>query len=326
MANKESQSERGNFPVGQQLQQAREAKGLSVAQIADAQHLRPSIINAIESGHYEQIDTELFLKGYIRAYARQVGLDGNALIAHLNVEMEPLRRKQAQDKAANPLVNMAQRRRKKRQTAKAVLWLIALAAAGFLLFSLIYNPAQLASLPGASALTDIGKDSSDNADPDADASGSSQASAVDNRSEPALSNERETGAGSAPLVPSDALEPLASAGNSVATDQSADAVTDSAQGAVTADNPTPALADNRGRLEIEFTDDCWIQIRDANGDSLVSGLKRRNDSIDVQADSDIRLVIGAASAVGSMRFQGESVDLSSKRVIGNRAEFTLTVD
>lgn len=36
-------------PVGQQLQKAREKAGLSTADVAAAQHLRPSVIQAIES-------------------------------------------------------------------------------------------------------------------------------------------------------------------------------------------------------------------------------------------------------------------------------------
>jgi len=153
MANEENKTAPGNRPVGPQLKQAREAKGLSVAEVADAQHLRPAIIQAIENGKYELIDTELFLKGYIRAYARQVGLDGNALIADLNHELEPRRQEQAQAKAANPLVDIERRRRKKRRVAKAALWLFALAVLGLLVFSFIYNPSQLASLTGAGALT-----------------------------------------------------------------------------------------------------------------------------------------------------------------------------
>ena len=44
-------------PVGQQLRQAREKAGLSVSAVADQQHLRVSVIQAIENGDYEKIDT-----------------------------------------------------------------------------------------------------------------------------------------------------------------------------------------------------------------------------------------------------------------------------
>ena len=93
-------------PTGQLLKRAREQKGLSVSAVADAQHLRPAIIQAIEDGHYEQIDSELFLKGYVRTYARQVDLDPDAVIATLDEELEPLRQQKVQAEEANPLIDI----------------------------------------------------------------------------------------------------------------------------------------------------------------------------------------------------------------------------
>ena len=84
MATEENSQPAMKEPVGRQLQKAREKTGLSTGDVAAAQHLRPSVIQAIESGDYSQIDSELFLKGYVRAYAKQVGLDADAVIADLD--------------------------------------------------------------------------------------------------------------------------------------------------------------------------------------------------------------------------------------------------
>jgi len=319
MANEENRAIPGNRPVGPQLKKAREAKGLSVVEVAEAQHLRSAIIQAIENGKYELIDTELFLKGYIRAYARQVGLDGNALIADLNLELEPMRQEQAQAKAANPLIDIERRRRKKRRVAKSALWLVALAVLGLLVFSFIYSPSQLANLPGA------GDDLTTQSTPDN-----------------FLPNE--TSAGDVTASPANAegeLEPLIAAGTGTFSDGEAPADGSGSSpaqpvgnSAVIVDNDrstidteqSPQVADNRGRLEIDFIDDCWVQIRDANGRSLASGLKRQSDRIDLRTETDIRLVIGAANAIGAMRFEGAPVDLGSKGVVGNRAEFVLALN
>ena len=119
-------------PTGQLLKRAREQKGLSVSAVADAQHLRPAIIQAIEDGHYEQIDSELFLKGYVRTYARQVDLDPDAVIATLDEELEPLRQQKVQAEEANPLIDIERRRRRKRRVAKFLLLLLAIAVIAFL--------------------------------------------------------------------------------------------------------------------------------------------------------------------------------------------------
>jgi cytoskeleton protein RodZ len=343
MANEENQAAPGNRPVGPQLKKAREAKGLSVVEVAEAQYLRPVIIQAIENGRYELIDTELFLKGYIRAYARQVGLDGNALIADLNRELEPMREEQARAKAANSLVDIEHRRFKKRRAAKAALWLAALIVLGFLMFTFIYSPSQLANLPGAGAFT------GDTAEENVLKSGSNGAvSSTENDSttqstpDGFLPSETSDSEVSASLANAEgALEPLIAAGTVGFSDGEASADGSGSSPAQAVGNPAvivdndrsaidteqaPQVADNRGRLEIEFIDDCWVQIRDADGKSLASGLKRQSDRIDLRTETDIRLVIGAANAVGVMRFEGAPVDLGSKGIVGNRAEFVLALN
>lgn len=47
MATEENEQPATREPVGQQLQKAREQAGLSVNDVASAQHLRPSVIQAI---------------------------------------------------------------------------------------------------------------------------------------------------------------------------------------------------------------------------------------------------------------------------------------
>ncbi|AKO52379.1 cytoskeleton protein rodZ [Marinobacter psychrophilus] len=343
MVNEENQAAPGNRPVGPQLKKAREAKGLSVVEVAEAQYLRPAIIQAIENGKYELIDTELFLKGYIRAYARQIGLDGNALIADLDRELEPMREEQAQAKAANPLIDIERRRCKKRRVAKTAFWLVALAVLGFLIFAFIYSPSQLANLPGAGAFT------GDTAQQNVLESGLNGAvSSIDDDSttqstpDDFLPNETNDGDVSAsPANAEGALEPLIGAGTGTFSDGEAPADGLGSSPAQTVGNlaaivdndiltldaeEAPQVADNRGRLEIEFIDDCWVQIRDSYGRSLASGLKRQSDRIDLRSETDIRLVIGAANAIGIMRFEGASVDLGSKGIIGNRAEFVLALN
>src|SRR5690554_2655256 len=137
MTSDESQQSAANEPVGQQLKRAREKQGLSIAQIAGAQHLRNGIVQAIENGDYEQINSELFLKGYVHAYAKQVGLDANAIIADLNIELEPARQQKARELEANPLIGIERRRRRKRRIAKLLLLIAAIVVIGTLVATFV---------------------------------------------------------------------------------------------------------------------------------------------------------------------------------------------
>jgi len=149
MASEETLESKTTTPVGQQLKQAREKKGLSDSDIAQAQHLRPAIIQAIEAGDYQQVASELFLKGYVRAYAKQVCLDDNALVAALDHELEPLRQQKEQEVQANPLVDIERRRRRKRRIAKVVLLLAVVALATYLVYALVLPKTDVLAPSGA---------------------------------------------------------------------------------------------------------------------------------------------------------------------------------
>ncbi|MDI9245227.1 RodZ domain-containing protein [Marinobacter sp. CHS3-4] len=127
-------------PAGQQLKKAREKHGLSQKDVADAQHLRVSIIQSIEDGKYEDIASELFLKGYVRAYAMQVGADADALIETLDVELEPLREERKKLERENPLIDIERRRRRKRQVAKTLVWILILVGAAYAGWTFFIEP------------------------------------------------------------------------------------------------------------------------------------------------------------------------------------------
>jgi cytoskeleton protein RodZ len=65
---------------GDRLQAARIEQGLSLDDVAGRMHLNASILKAIESNEFEEITAPIFVKGYLRAYARIVSLDEDDMI------------------------------------------------------------------------------------------------------------------------------------------------------------------------------------------------------------------------------------------------------
>jgi len=59
---------------GWRLRDAREERNLSTLEIADALHLERRIVEALEADDYASLPPVTFTKGYLRAYARYVGL------------------------------------------------------------------------------------------------------------------------------------------------------------------------------------------------------------------------------------------------------------
>ncbi len=330
-------------PVGQQLQRAREKAGLSAGDVAAAQHLRPSVIQAIESGDYSQIDSELFLKGYVRAYAKQVGLDADAVIADLDQELEPIRQQREQEHEANPLVDIERRRRQKRQFAKILFFLVVLGVAGYLAFTFLV-PEQDSGVASSEAVTepesepaqsdpDQPGDESDLALPEAE---SVQELAADDDEPGSATVESESLATEQPEPVSEVETGIAATQSPVETapeDAPADASEPAEQIPAVVQTPEPVLENpnglsdtsDTGRLQIRFSADCWVQVSDAAGNRLVNSLQRDGDRIDVSGPAPLRVVIGAVDAVESISFEGEPVDIDGFRVVNNRSEFTLTI-
>ncbi len=65
---------------GERLQAARIQQGLSLGDVASRMHLSVSILEAIEENDFEEITAPIFVKGYLRAYARIVLLDEDDMI------------------------------------------------------------------------------------------------------------------------------------------------------------------------------------------------------------------------------------------------------
>jgi cytoskeleton protein RodZ len=65
----------GSSDVGAQLRSTREARGLTLETMAHRTRVQPRILTAIEENDLRSIPPKPFGRGFVRAYAREVGLD-----------------------------------------------------------------------------------------------------------------------------------------------------------------------------------------------------------------------------------------------------------
>jgi cytoskeletal protein RodZ len=66
--------------VGTTLRTARERRGLPIAQLAAKTKIPGSVLQAIEDNAFDRVPGGIFARGFIRAYAREVGLDSEETI------------------------------------------------------------------------------------------------------------------------------------------------------------------------------------------------------------------------------------------------------
>lgn len=66
--------------LGGQLKAAREAKGATLSEAAAATHIKVQHLEGLEAEDFSRIASPVYVKGFIRIYARHVGLDPEPLI------------------------------------------------------------------------------------------------------------------------------------------------------------------------------------------------------------------------------------------------------
>jgi cytoskeletal protein RodZ len=75
-----------SIDIGSALKQAREALGLSLDDIAETTKVRARHLSAIETAELDQLPSRPFTIGYVRAYAKALGLDADATAARYRTE------------------------------------------------------------------------------------------------------------------------------------------------------------------------------------------------------------------------------------------------
>lgn len=79
----------GEVPVGLQLQRAREARGMGIAEIAQTLKLGQKQVASLENGDWASLPGHTFIRGFVRNYARLVQLDFAPLMIQLDHTLAP---------------------------------------------------------------------------------------------------------------------------------------------------------------------------------------------------------------------------------------------
>ena len=70
--------------LGNEFRTAREARGLALSDVAEKIHIRSVYLSGIENEDWSSIGAPVYVRGFIRTYARCLGLDGEAAVAAFN--------------------------------------------------------------------------------------------------------------------------------------------------------------------------------------------------------------------------------------------------
>lgn len=117
--------------VGDFFRQVRETKGLTLDEVAIKTRIHPEYLKALEESNFAKLPEQVFAKGFVRSYARSLGLDEDDAMRRFTVsagsfynkheERERLRQQQVEDE------------RKRKANRKAVIAAAAVAVLGLVL-------------------------------------------------------------------------------------------------------------------------------------------------------------------------------------------------
>jgi len=298
---------------GETLRQARESNGWSLAEVALKLNLTSTSLANLEAGAFDKLPGHTFARGYIRAYAKLLGIDQAVLVQ----EFDQFTGTDAQGSNVHGLGRIEEPTRVSHTILRIVslLLLIAVVGGGFVWWQdqtsqrnkdLTSNAMEHVEVESADGTTQIHP--LDEPEDQAVVEGQAAPQAPATAEQPAPDAGTAPAAVPAPAVPTAPAAPVAQA---PAVPTPAPATPAPAAPAAPAMSPptTPALIAGDGRVQITFIADCWTQVTDGNGKVLFSGLKRKGDTLDQGGKPPLTLRLGFARGA-QVAYNGQPVDVA----------------
>jgi cytoskeleton protein RodZ len=111
--------------IGDFFKQVRETKGLTVDEVASKTRIRADFVKALEEGNFAKLPDQVFARGFVRSYARSLGLDEEDAIHRFIQSAGAFYEKQ--DERERLKVRQAEEERKRQANRKAVAIAIGIA-------------------------------------------------------------------------------------------------------------------------------------------------------------------------------------------------------
>jgi cytoskeleton protein RodZ len=140
--------------LGERFRAAREARGLSLSDVAEQIRIRSVYLAAIEEENWETIGAAVYVRGFLRTYARFLGIDPEEAVTEFNPGPRqpaasrnvPVADAAAAQRSASPQGHVSQ---PERRPISALLVWIASAVAVALIAFVVYNELTMRQQAGA---------------------------------------------------------------------------------------------------------------------------------------------------------------------------------
>lgn len=299
---------------GDTLRQARESNGWSLAEVALKLNLTTTSLGNLEAGAFDKLPGHTFARGYIRAYAKLLGIDQAVLVQ----QFDQFTGTDSQGSNVHGLGRIEEPVRVSHTILRIVslLLLIAVIGGGFVWWQdqasqrtkdMTSNAMEHVEVESADGTTQIHP--LDEPEDQAVAEGQAAPEApVAEQPVPETVPAATAAVPATPAAPAHTPAVPAAQAHTPAAPVQAPATTTPAAPAISPPT-TPALIAGDGRVQITFVADCWTQLTDGNGKVLFSGLKRKGDTLDQGGKPPLTLRLGFARGA-QVAYNGQPVDVA----------------
>jgi cytoskeleton protein RodZ len=306
---------------GELLSRQREALGIPLSDAARALNLRPAVVDGLEQNNYDEIPVAAYRRGYLRAYARYLGMDDRLVLdayqaSHGNTET---------DRRVTP-VSIT------RPPSRIGAWLFKLVTLlviiGLIAVTVMWWQSRGGSEPPSMGSTSTLEEENDlTTSPSAPPTTAPEQALVSTPQLPSSTSEEpeETveSTVSDAIVATDSADIDPVTPTEEATESTATATADTSAQADSEEEVADAEpAANPNLLELTFNEQSWTEIFDANNQRVFVGLQTPGTTASVEGEPPFRLTIGNSTGV-ELRYQGETINLRQRAGANNVARFTL---
>lgn len=324
---------------GQMLRAGRERQNLTTTQVAERLHLRHKVVADLEQDHYSKYVSSTFTRGYLRAYARLVEIDDEAVLDAYNAL--------GLEEQAQPMQSFSRRTRQQSHDNKLMLvtYIIGALIIGSAVVFWLQNsqngeanqeaplneptpvperlvqaqdtqveiaPVEPVAVPTTQTSDELNSQPTELRDELSEQLGDVTREALGEKLDEELQPSQE-------LSQEPSSEPSPEVDSELSQEPSQELSAAPAPSEATDSQPQAGLPD--ASLVLVFSGDAWIRIEDASGEAIAFGVKTDGHVSALDGQPPYNISLGAPENV-TLYYQGEQIDLSSYRA-GRLARITI---
>jgi cytoskeleton protein RodZ len=284
------------------LRTAREKAGLATGDLARQLNLSVTKLEALEQDQYDKLASDVFAQGYLRRYAKLLGVDDDLIVQRFNEYLALSRESEAGSETGQTTAGGALSLPK--WILPGAIFVLAILVLAFIYWRTAGSDAKgpVVGPVQEEQAQELAPENQPTPQPEAELEAEPdlqpQAEAV-----PALPRAEA-------VVPDEVQQP-------VAQPRVAEEPTELQPSAAPDRSATaPALAEDvaagdQDSLAFAFSDECWVEVRDADGAVIYADLATAGETVSVEGEAPFSVMLGNARAA-SLSYNGELVPVDTQ--------------